>query len=511
MDKLKTIAMYLPQYHNVPENNQWWGDGFTEWTAVKGAEKLFEGHNQPREPLDNDYYDLMEKSTMERQADIAEQYGIDGFCFYHYYFKEGRKILEKPAENLLSWEEINIPFCFCWANESWTYTWSKLRGANSWSAKYEKANIELNDEKGVLLEQKYGREVEWRNHFQYMLPFFKDKRYIKLDEKPLFLIYKPSAIYNLAEMISYWNSLALNAGLKGIYVIGLNRTKPQIGLDAILINGPTMYWGDMKTNNVLPVIWRNKVKCYDYRDVWKNALKAKRIENTKTFFGAFVDFDVTPRHGKRGMALDKVSVEIFREGIYELAKKNISAGNDILFINAFNEWGEGMYLEPDKKNGYGYLEAVKQVKGDLELISVIEQEESSVNKQLESMIAQDGKEKLYFYLLDQWMFLRGKGINLSRYLERYGFRRVAIYGVGNMGKHLITELSESSICIEYGIDKRQDIRYSDIEVKSIEDDLPEVDAVIVTAVFYFDEIWSLLRSKVDFPIVSLEEIISESL
>ena len=125
MDKIKTIAMYLPQFHETPENNKWWGEGFTEWTAVTKAEKLFEGHNQPREPLSNNYYNLLDRKAMEQQAGLAKQYGLDGFCFYHYYFKNGKKVLERPAENLLKWKELDMPFCFCWANEGWARTWSR--------------------------------------------------------------------------------------------------------------------------------------------------------------------------------------------------------------------------------------------------------------------------------------------------------------------------------------------------------------------------------------------------
>ena len=153
MNRIKTIAMYLPQFHEVPENNEWWGEGYTEWIAAKKAEKLFDGHYQPREPLNDNYYDLMDKSTMLWQAEIARQYLLDGFCFYHYYFKEGRKILEKPAENLLKWKDVNMPFCFCWANESWGRTWSKINyEINEWLIEDEK------DHKNPIMEdEKIGR------------------------------------------------------------------------------------------------------------------------------------------------------------------------------------------------------------------------------------------------------------------------------------------------------------------------------------------------------------------
>lgn len=137
MKDIRTIAMYLPQFHCIPENDAWWGKGFTEWSTVKAAKPLYESHGQPRIPLNQNYYNLLEKETMLWQAELMHQYGIDGLCFYHYYFKNGKKILEKPAENLLCWKDVNIPFCFCWDSASWARTWSNV-GGNSWADTFEK-------------------------------------------------------------------------------------------------------------------------------------------------------------------------------------------------------------------------------------------------------------------------------------------------------------------------------------------------------------------------------------
>lgn len=138
MDKVpKAIAMYLPQFHNVKENNMWWGEGFTDWRAMECAKPLFDGHKQPKCPLNNYKYDLMDKKTMQWQADLMHKYHVYGLCFYHYWFKEGKKILEKPAENLLKWKDIDMPFCFCWANESWVRSWSKLNNQNVWASQFE--------------------------------------------------------------------------------------------------------------------------------------------------------------------------------------------------------------------------------------------------------------------------------------------------------------------------------------------------------------------------------------
>ena len=215
---MKILALYLPQFHRVKENDEWWGEGFTEWTAVKDAMPFFNGHYQPRRPLNDNYYDLMEKKTMRWQARLMKEYGIDGMCMYHYWFKDGRRILEKPAENLLEWKDINMPFCFCWANMTWARTWSNIRNSAVWANKYEGESKEIDD--GILLEQKYGGLLDWKEHFKYLLPFFKDERYIKKDNKPVFVLYKTELIDCLEEMTEKWQEWAVENGFNGIYFIG---------------------------------------------------------------------------------------------------------------------------------------------------------------------------------------------------------------------------------------------------------------------------------------------------
>ena len=189
---MKVIAMYLPQFHRVQENDVWWGEGFTEWTAVRSAEPLFPWHEQPHAPLDGRYYDLMDPETMRWQAELMHRYGVDGMCFYHYYFKDGRRILERPAENLLQWKDIDMPFCFSWANESWVRSWSRMSQieGNPWSVKFD--GVAQPGDDGVLLAQGYGDELAWREHYAYLSPFFHDSRYILHENMPVFLIYKPA-------------------------------------------------------------------------------------------------------------------------------------------------------------------------------------------------------------------------------------------------------------------------------------------------------------------------------
>ena len=177
---MKIIAFYLPQFHNIPENDEWWGDGFTEWTNVKKAKPLYEGHMQPRVPLGGNYYNLLDDNVKIWQADLAKKYGVYGFCYYHYWFN-GKMLLEKPMEQMLANKEVDIPFCICWANEPWTKAW-------------------VGDERKLLIAQEYGQEEEWKQHFMYLLPFFKDERYITKNGKPLFVFYRPDIVPCMKEI-----------------------------------------------------------------------------------------------------------------------------------------------------------------------------------------------------------------------------------------------------------------------------------------------------------------------
>lgn len=510
---MKTIVMYLPQYHRVKENDTWWGEGYTDWIAAQNAKELFEGHYQPREPLDDNYYDLTEKKTMMWQANLMQQYGIDGLCFYHYYFKDGRKILEKPAENLLKWKDINMPFCFCWDNTPWARTWSKISEKTIWTDRFEgKCSTEEN---GILLEQKYGREKEWKAHFEYLLPFFRDERYIKVNGKPVFIFYRPSHIICLAEMAEYWRKLAEKAGFGGIYLLGTNITKVKKGLDAVLIYGPGMYWHpDMFGKSLLP-IKKYGIKCYDYKELWEKALKVEKIRNCKTYFGGFVDYDDTPRRGKNGILLQNVSVESFKKYWYQMVLKNKKAGNDLVFLNAFNEWGEGNYLEPDKQRGYAFLEAVLEVK---EQISKETFDDYTTNISNKGLLKDESQEELlkkrvekfknYFSILNHWLELKEQNKTLDVYFKSYQYSKIAVYGLGVLGKHLLEELKNTDIEISYAIDKKN-LQHPELEILSMEEELPPIDAVIVTATFEFDEICEELRLKVKCPIISLEEIMQE--
>lgn len=509
--KPKILAFYLPQFHRVKENDEWWGEGFTEWTAVKAAEKMFEGHIQPRVPLNHNYYDLMEYDTMAWQAGLMKEYQIDGMCMYHYWFQNGRRILEKPAENLLRWTDIQMPFCFCWANETWSRTWKKYMEVNVWIDK--RGAKRSADSDGILLKQAYGREKEWEEHFQYLLPYFNDSRYIKLDGKPVFSIYNPRHIFQLWEMRNYLERRAKENGFPGIYMVGMGE-RLMDGIDAVCIRQPCSAVTEYQKKHGCN---KQGLQVYPYDELCKIQMET-RIRNQKTYFSSAVDFDSTPRMGKKGMLLQGASPKKFRECFNELYKKSMVLGNEFLFINAWNEWGEGMYLEPDEENGYGYLESVRGVVEEYEKVKVVrnddragwmyEAEEEKKERIWEEPLLNLGRHDR---LLENWMSLRDHKINFSSYFEKYGYKNIAIYGMGRLGAHLLQELEEGDIRVCFGIDQNKQSEDYKIEVFSPCQEMPAVDAVVVTIFGEYRNISEILRKRINCPIITLEEIIQELL
>lgn len=502
---IKTLAFYLPQFHRTRKNDEWWGEGYTDWVAVKEAEAMFERHYQPRIPYKNDYYDLTNKNALAKQAKLMHSFGVDGMVFYHYYFEQGYMALEKPAEVLLDNKSVDMPFCFCWANVTWARTWSKV-GGNAWTDKYEHKSID--DKTNILLNQKYGREYEWKKHFEYLISFFKDERYIKVDCRPVLLIHNPSDIACLTQMIEYWNGLCKSFGFDGIYLIAENTKEVLKIYDAILLKAPHFWWNVSSIKREPDT----GLRFIDYERMWNQEIKEPPIYGCNTFFGAVSDYDDTPRRGSNGILFRNFSISQFKKGMVKLYKKSMLLNNEFIFINAWNEWGEGMYLEPDEKYGTSLLEAVKSAKK--EAIASITANDVDIIIKPEEKRKEESKLTIYrknMYCLDKWMNIKEKNIHLSEYLIDNDVYSVAIYGYGILGKHLVTELEESKVDIKYIIDRNAGTNNLKYKIIPPQEDINDVDAVIITALGDFENIYYDIKTKTKARIFSIREIVEEIL
>lgn len=347
---MKMIAFYLPQFHEISENNDAWGKGFTEWSNVKKAYPLFLGHNQPRIPLHNNYYNLLEHGVMEWQTSLAKKAGIYGFCFYHYWF-EGRMVLEKPVEMLLENKNIDFHYCFSWANESWTKTWHGAGGNRE-----------------ILIPQTYGGKDDWESHYLYFRSFFKDERYIKEQNRPVLLIYRLRNIPCFNDMICYWNKCAEKDGFSGIFLVSMNICREHVSksrwVNASVDFEPNRTRREL-FNRILftptksSTLFRNRfaIKSIPYKEVNKKMLQNAHEKNH--FRMVFVDFDDSPRRNIRGNIARGSTPKAFGKYVKRAVLLSQSEENEYVFINAWNEWGEGNYLEPDTKYSYGYLNELK--------------------------------------------------------------------------------------------------------------------------------------------------------
>lgn len=495
---MKILALYLPQFHRVPENDEWWGEGFTEWITVQNAVPLFQEHYQPHVPQNKNYYDLLNKSTFQKQAEQISGSGMDGICIYHYWFKNSRQILEKPAELLLQWNDIQISYCFSWANETWARTWGNFSDRNRWTSIYEE---KIKSDNEVLLEQKYGNYIEWKRHFEYLLPFFWDDRYIKIDGKPVFVFHNAGDIPCLENMISYWKELAVSNGIKGLYLIGNSAKKSQEQvLDEISIREPN----DAISKSSVHI--KGKVRCFDYEEVWDNIL---RRGNKNISLSAFVGYDDTARHGASGTVITNGSPEKFERYMANLIKINRKNNCRVTFVNAWNEWGEGMYLEPDERYGNAYLCAMKRAveKANTDerndLIDRCEDFVVSLNCYDAIQLKYD-RERHISRVLDKWLSVNYYEKNWT---IAYKNKTIAIYGYGLLGKHLIAELEKNDIEPEFIIDRSHDIK-SKYSIYKIEDEWPNVQLIVVTAIYDYGNVYSLIKKKKPMTdVVSLEHII----
>ena len=353
---VKLIAFHLPQFHSFPENDAWWGKGFTEWTNVKKSKPLYKNHYQPRIPEQENYYNLLNEDAIQHQMDLAKEYGIYGFCYYHYWFC-GKLLMEKPLEKMLHMKD-KLHYCFCWANEPWTRAWN-------------------GNAREVIMPQNYGEENEWEEHFRYLLPFFQDEFYIKRENKPIFVLYRTNNIPHCDEMIQYLNKSCKENGFAGIYVIeeknSFQKNIESKEASAVLEFEPmyTLKYGRSILRRIADKCFgaffnkatHNHMLIYNYDIVWKNIINRTHdsISGKEQFIGAFVDWDNSPRRGNKGTVIYGATPQKFRSYLSKQLQHARSEDSEYVFINAWNEWGEGTYLEPDMKYGKKYLEAVKTV------------------------------------------------------------------------------------------------------------------------------------------------------
>lgn len=356
---VKPLAIYLPQYHPIPENDEWWGKGFTEWTNVTRARPKFVGHYQPHLPKDLGFYDLRLLESMVAQADLAKQHGIYGFCYYHYWFN-GKLLLERPLHQMLESGKPDMPFCLCWANENWSRRWD-------------------GSEEDILIEQHYSLEDD-RDHIRYLIPFFKDDRYIKIDGKPVFLMYRSELHPQINEAAQLWREEVKKAGFRDIFLIRVENfvrdLNPKIhGFDAGMEFAPDFSCARKKYLKKFPVsYWLTKQlhrlgirrsgffdnRVYSYEEVVNN-MKAKPEPAYRQFRCIFPSWDNSPRRNTAATIFHGSTPEKFREWVAHVRAytgSNFNEGERFFFINAWNEWAEGCHLEPDQRFGKAYLEAL---------------------------------------------------------------------------------------------------------------------------------------------------------
>ncbi len=352
---VRILATYLPQFHPIPENDEWWGKGFTEWTNVGKAKPLFRGHYQPRVPADLGYYDLRLPEVRQQQADMAREYGIEGFCYWHYWFGNGRRLLEMPFNEVLASGKPDFPFCLSWANHSWQDKQFSKDGSDR-----------------MLIEQEYPGEEDYISHFMTLLPAFRDKRYIRVDGKPLFQIYQPLKFPEVSLFIQIWQKLAKENGLNGIHFVG--HTLHMEDFDAILEKGfdavnIVRLYHFFKHEYSLPErayikmmrVWFKQGRLFDYRKLWKY-FSAKEDERENCYPTLIPNWDHSPRSGRKGHIFIHSTPEAFKKHVKAVLEtvKNKQPDHRIIFLKSWNEWAEGNYIEPDLKYGRGHLEALNE-------------------------------------------------------------------------------------------------------------------------------------------------------
>jgi lipopolysaccharide biosynthesis protein len=354
---LRALAFYLPQFHPIPENDEWWGPGFTEWTNVARARPLFKGHYQPHVPADLGFYDLRNPESREQQADLARTHGIHGFCYWHYWFN-GRRILERPFTEVLASGRPDFPFMLCWANENWTRTWD-------------------GGEQDKLLVQDYSADDD-RQHIRSLFAAFEDRRYIRIDGKPVFGVYRASLLPDMSRTADLWRAEAHRAGVGDLYLVridahGSDRPDPRVmGLDAAVEFQPDAHLDVPKQRPILPLRAFNRYvrpthnkrvhNYYRYEDLKRLAVERLHSPAPWTVFpGATPGWDNSARRQIWSRVYTGSTPTLYREWLEAIVAtfRPPSPEENLVFINAWNEWAEGNHLEPDQRWGRAYLEATQ--------------------------------------------------------------------------------------------------------------------------------------------------------
>lgn len=377
--KARVIAYYLPQFHPIPENDKYWGKGFTEWTNVAKAKPLFKGHYQPRIPADLGFYDLRLPEVREQQAQMAREAGIEGFCYWHYWFGNGKRLLQRPFNEVLQSGKPDFPFCLAWANHSWkTTTW------------------ENGGKDRMIVKQRYLGEEDYTMHFQEVLPAFRDKRYITIEGKPLFAIFDPYNFQDVSNFIKTWQRLAKGNGLKGIYFIAMSNSTStlQRNADGTLKRvAPNLQSSERVYNDLLnlgfnginsfgksraEMLYMGKymravkkllhqylpflpTHCINYEKITQHFFAPE--DNWQNVYPSiFPQWDRTPRAGNSEGVYINATPTGFKKHIQDALNiiKNKDVEHQILFLRSWNEWGEGNYVEPDLKYGHAFLDAIKE-------------------------------------------------------------------------------------------------------------------------------------------------------
>lgn len=361
MNDIKVLAYYLPQFHPTPENDEWWGKGFTEWTSVAKAKPLYNGHYQPKIPADLGFYDLRLPQSRKLQAEYAQRAGISAFCYWHYWFGNGKRLLNYPLDEVIRLGEPDIPFCLAWANHTWHQ--------KAWIANDGKFSLSASK---LLIEQQYFGIEDYKNHFLTMLPCFKDRRYFKYEDKLVFVIYRPLDIPNLEEFTDVFQDLAKKNGLPAFYFIGhcfeiehLKELQSLKELDAINLSlhhkvFPSLAKADDKIGKIIQKVKSRvslKPQVLQYADAIKG-LDSDLFDSDDIIPTLIPNWDHTPRSGNFGRVLENCSPDLFSKHIRMIFERVSRKKNKLVFLKSWNEWGEGNYMEPDLKYGTGYIDAL---------------------------------------------------------------------------------------------------------------------------------------------------------